>query len=186
MRPIRQVVTPTLSGGAYGPWIVLDYLQRPFDVALFVDLSEDASGITYSVEYTPDNPNTGKLTQNNVVSLTRVTTTATLTFLNPHNLGVGDSVTVTGSGDATLDGTFAVASTPTTTSLTYAVATGTAQGSVYTQAVPMTVFPHETLVALTADASGNFAFPCAACRLHITAWVAGSARLTVIQGYARG
>src|SRR6267378_2440928 len=106
--PIKQTVTPTVAGGAAGPWIPLDYLQRPFNVALMVSLSQDASGITYSVEYTPDNPNSSKNTANPVASLTRSTTTATLTFANPHGLVTGDAVVVYNSGDANLDGTYTV------------------------------------------------------------------------------
>lgn len=184
--PLKQTVTPTAAGGAFGPWLPLDYVQRPFNVSLFVSLSQDASGITYSVEYSPDNPNAGRSTANPVASLTRTTTTATLTFTNPHGLVTNDSVTVVNSGDANLDGTYTVTAT-STTGVTYTVAnTGATVGSVYTQAVPMRVFPHATLVGLTARAAGNFAFPCWACRLHITAWTAGSATLEVIQGYARG
>jgi hypothetical protein len=184
--PLKQTVTPTAAGGAFGPWIPLDYLQRPFNVGLFVSLSQDASGITYSVEYSPDNPNAGKSVANPVASLSRTTTTATLTFTNPHGLVTGDSVTVVNSGDPNLDGTYTAAAT-STTALTYTVAnTGAAAGSPYTQAVPMRVFPHATLVALLVRAAGNFAFPCWAVRLHITAWTAGSATLEVNQGFGRG
>src|SRR5579863_5206063 len=145
--PIKQTVTPVAAGGAFGPWIPLDYLQRPFNVSLFASLSEDASGITYSVEYSPDNPNVTKGTVNNVASLTRTTTTATLTFTNPHGLVTNDSVTVVNSGDPNLDGTFAFTATSPTAG-TYAVAnTGATVGSPYTQAVPMRVFPHATLAA---------------------------------------
>lgn len=185
--PIKQVVTPTVAGGAFGPWLPLDYQQRPFNVALMVSLSEDAAGITYSVEYTPDNPNSSRATQNPVASLTRAAAVATLTFAQPHGLLAGDSVQVINSGDPNLDGQQAVASAPTPTSLTYAVAnTGATVGSPNMSAVGTRVFPHATLVALTARASGNFAFPCMACRLHVTAWTAGSATLEVIQGYGRG
>lgn len=165
----------------------MDYVQWPFNVGLFVTLSEDAAGITYSVEYSPDNPNSGRSTANPVASLTRVGTAATLTFAQPHGLIAGDSVQVINSGDANLDGSQAVASAPTPLSVTYTVAnTGATAGALTTQAVPMRVFPHATLVGLSARASGNFAFPCWACRLHITAWTGGSATFEVIQGLARG
>jgi hypothetical protein len=183
--PIKQTVTPTAAGGAAGPWIPLDYLQRPFNVGLFVSLSEDASGITYTVEHSPDNPNNIK--GNTVASLSRTTTVATLTMSLAHGLVTGDSVTIYNSGDANLDGTYAVASTPTATSLTYTVAnTGATAGSPYTQAVLMRVFPHDFMAGLTARADGNYAFPVMASRLHITAWTAGSATLELTQGYARG
>jgi hypothetical protein len=184
--PIKQTVTPTASGGAFGPWIPIDYLQRPFNVGVFVSLSQDASGITYSVEHSPDNPNPTKLTANPVASLTRTTTTATLTFTNPHGLVTGDSVTVYNSGDPNLDGTYTVTATSTTV-VTYTVAnTGATAGGPYTQAVPMRVFPHDFMAGLTARADGNYAFPVMAIRLHVTAWTAGSATLELTQGYARG
>jgi hypothetical protein len=183
MRPIK--VTQAAAGAS--PWIPLDYLQRPFNVALAVSLSEDASGITYTVEYTPDNPNPGRKESNPVVSLSRTTTVATLTLANNHGLVTGDSVTVYGSGDANLDGTYAVASTPTTKSLTYTVAnTGATAGANSTQAVLMKVFPHDFMAALTARADGNLAFPVMAVRLNNTAYTGGSSTLNILQGYARG
>jgi len=47
-------------------------------------------------------------------------TTATITTTNNHNLAVGDIVTVAGITPTGYNGTFSVASTPTTTSFTYA------------------------------------------------------------------
>jgi hypothetical protein len=186
---MRSPVKQTLSAVGIGPWIPLDYIQRPFNVGLFVTLSEDASGITYSVEYTPDNPNSSRATQNPVASLTRSGTTATLTFTNPHGLNANsaDSVVVSNSGDANLDGNYLVASAPSTTQITYTVAnTGATVGANATAATATRAFAHATLAALTARAAGNFAFPCMACRLHVTAQSAGSATLEIVQGLARG
>ena len=185
--PIKQTVTPTAAGGAFGPWIPLDYTQRPFNVALMVSLSSDAAGITYSVEYTPDNPNQGKSTRNNLVSLLRAAAVATAVFANPHGVVTGDALKVYNSGDPNLDGDQAITAAPSITSLQYACGnTGLLVASPYVEAIPIRVYPHATLVALAAKAAGNFAFPCMACRLHITAWTAGSATLEVIQGYGRG
>lgn len=49
----------------------------------------------------------------------RTTNVATLTLSAPHGLDVGDSIIVTGV-DSTFNGTFTVASVPTTTKITYA------------------------------------------------------------------
>ncbi len=183
MRPIK--ITQAAVGAS--PWVPLDYLQRPFNVALAASLSEDASGITYSVEWTPDNPNPGRKESNPVVSLSRTTTVATLTLAKDHGLNTGDSVTVYGSGDANLDGTYAVASTPTTKSLTYTVAnTGATAGANSTQAILMRVFPHDFMAGLTARADGNIAFPVLAVRINNTAYTGGSSTLQVTQGYGRG
>ncbi len=183
MRPIK--VTQAAAGAS--PWIPLDYLQRPFNVSLTVTFSEDASGITASVEFTTDNPNPGRKEANPVVSLTRTTTAATLTLANDHGLSTGDSVTVYGSGSSNLDGTYAVASTPTSKSLTYTVLnSGATVGANSTQAILFHVFPHDFLAGLTARADGNFAFPVTAVRINNTAWTAGSTTLEVLQGYGRG
>jgi hypothetical protein len=187
---MRSPISVQVSGApGISPWLLLDYLQRPFNVALMASLSAAAAGVGYRVEYTPDNPNQTRANTNNVVSLTRATTVATLTFTNPHNLVVGDSVVVFGSGDPNLEGngSVTVASVVSPTVLTYTVAnTGLAVASSYTRAIPLRVFPHDFMVALTAKADGNIAFPCWAVRLNVTGLSAGVVTLSVLQGHARG
>lgn len=179
MRPI------SVTQGAVGPsaWIPLDYLQRPFNVALLASLSEDASGVTYKVEYTPDNPQENR---NNGCYVTRSGAVATVTVASPHGLSAGDSAIL----ESTLvgwDGTYVVASAPTETTFTVAVANSGATIDQYvSRYVGMRVFPHDYMVALTAKADGNFAFPVMACRLNVSAIAAGYVQLTVIQGHARG
>jgi hypothetical protein len=186
--PVKLTLTPTVVGGGVSLWLPLDYLQRPFNVGLYASLSSDASGITYSVEYTPDNPNQTKGTRNQVVSLTRVAGVVTIVYAAPHGVAVGDAVKVYNSGDPNLDGDFPVASTPSTNSLTYAVAnTGALVGSTYTEAIALRVFAlAANLTAATTRQSGLLLTPAWAVRLHATAWVAGSVTLEVIQGYGRG
>lgn len=187
---MRSPVKVTVSGApGISPWILLDYLQRGFAVGLFASLSEDAAGTpTYSVEYTPDNPNQGKSVQNPVVSLTRTTTTATLTWANPHGLVANDAAKVYNSGDANLDGDQTVVSTPSPTSITYTVAnTGATVGSPYTQANGLRVFQVATaLTGATTRQSADLAVPALAVRLHVTLLSAGSISLEVVQGLARG
>lgn len=48
-----------------------------------------------------------------------------------------------------------------------------------------TVFPHETLVAQTANADGNYAFPVAATRVTITAGT-GTVTVNYMQAGIRG
>lgn len=185
---MRSPISVKVSGApGISPWIVLDYLQRPFNVALMAALDAAAAGVTYKVEYTPDNPNQTNANTNNVVSLTRSGTTATMTFAKAHNLVVGDSVKVFNSGDANFDGDQAVASVTSPTVLTYTVAnTGAAAGNGYQRGIPLRVFPHDYMVGLTVKADGNFAFPCWACRLNVSALSAGSVTLEALQGHARG
>lgn len=186
---MRSPIKTSLIAVGISPWLVLDYTQRPFDVGLFASLSEDASGAaTYSLEYTPDNPNQGKTTRNPVVSLTRTTTTATLTWANPHNLVTGDAAKVYNSGDPNLDGDVAVASTPSPTSITYTVAnTGAVAGGGYTEAIALRVFAlAAALTAATTRQSANLTTPAWGVRLHVTALTTGSITLEVVQGHARG
>lgn len=184
---MRSPVSVTVSGVGISNWIVLDYLQRPFDVALMASLSEDAAGVTYTVEFTPDNPNQTKANTNPVVAYARAGTTATLTFAKPHDLSAGDSVRVFNSGDPNLDGNMQVVTAPSPTQVTFAVAnTGATVGSVYSAGIPLRVFPHDYMAALSARADGNFAFPCWACRLNVGASTGGSVKLSVLQGHARG
>ncbi len=159
----------------------MDWQQRPFNVALFSSLSFDGN-LTYKVEYTPDNPQ--KVTP---ASITRAGTVATAVFAAAHGLSVGDSVTVINTTEPNLAGTFPVASVPNATSLTYTVAnTGLLAAHPAAGAVLMRVFPHDTMVNLTAKADGNFQFPVMACRVNVTAYTAGSVTLEIVQGHARG
>lgn len=187
---MRSPLKTTIAGApGISPWQVLDYVQRPFSVGLFASLSEDASAAaTYSLEYTPDNPNSTKGTRNPVVSLARAATVATLTWANAHGLVTGDAVKVYNSGDPNLDGDQTVASTPSPTSVTYTVAnTGAVTGMPYTEAVGLRVFALPAAVtAATTRQSAALTTPCWAVRLRVSALTAGSISLEVVQGYGRG
>jgi hypothetical protein len=185
---MRSPVKVSLSAVSVSAWIPLDYVARTFNVGLFASLSEDASSAaTYSVEYTPDNPNQSNGTRNNVASLTRSGTTATLTFSKPHGLVSNDAVKVWNSGDPNLDGDY-TATVTSATALTYVVGnTGAAVGSVYTAAVGLRVFEVATaMTAATTRQAASLTTPCWAVRLNATAITAGSITLEVIQGLARG
>jgi hypothetical protein len=186
---MRSPIKATITGApGVSPWLPVDYVQTNFNLGLFASLSEDASAAaTYSVEYTPDNPNQGKTTRNNLLSLIRVAAVATIVFANPHGLLANDAVKVFNSGDPNLDGDQTVVSTPTPTSLTYAVGnTGALIGTPYTEAIALRVFPLQAaLTAATTRQSASLTTPCMAVRLHVTALTAGSITLEVVQGLAR-
>lgn len=74
--------------------------------------------------------------------------------ISPFNVGFG--VVVTGTVTYTVEHTFDDAG------------------------VSPTWFPHETVVAQTTSQDGNYAFPCSAIRLNVTAGT-GTAVLTLIQ-----
>jgi hypothetical protein len=191
MRPVSQVVAAAVAG----PWIPIDYIESWFGVSLFVTLSEDASGITYTVDFTGDDTGTAG---ERPVSISRTTTVATVTDPGPgaapynystiaaHGLIVGDSVVIQGSGSANLDGTFAVASTPTPTTYTYTVAnSGATSDNGNAKVNALRVFPHTVLTAQTVRNFGTFNYPIRALRLRLSAWAAGQATLTVLQGQPR-
>lgn len=46
----------------------------------------------------------------------------------------------------------------------------------------LTPFNNEGMDAKAANEDGNYAFPVRAIRLNVTAWTAGTATLTIIQG----
>lgn len=171
MRPKRV----TVGSQTVSPWIPLNRLQDPFNVALAVTLSSGAS-LTFKVQHSFDDPQ-----ETYACSITRSTTTATVT-LTDHGLVANDSVTVVGAG-APLDGTFTVASVVDANSFTYTVAnSGVAISAPGSKLVKHRVFDHETMVGKTANEDGNFAFAVAATRLNVTAYTSGKATLTVLQG----
>jgi hypothetical protein len=53
---------------------------------------------------------------------------------------------------------------------------------VFDLSTPPVWLNHSTLVAQTASANGNYAFPIKAVRLNVTIWAAGTATLTLLQG----
>jgi hypothetical protein len=53
---------------------------------------------------------------------------------------------------------------------------------VYDSTITPTAFAHADVAAETTSQSGNIAFPVRAVRLNITAYTAGSATMTILQG----
>lgn len=84
-------------------------------------------------------------------------------YLNPTDIGLG--VEVQGAATYTIEHTFDDVFDPTFNPAT------------------ASWFPHPTLVALSANADGNYAFPPSACRINQTAG-AGSTVLNLIQAGA--
>lgn len=164
--------TVTVSSAASSAWIPLDRYQSSFSVSLAGVISSGAT-LTWKVEHT-----FGNVLRPEPCSISRSTTTATLSYTN-HGLSVGDSIIVSGGGSP-FDGTYAVASVVDANTLTYTV-TNTGSTLVSARVCLLPVFDHETLVGQTTDADGNYAFPCTACRLTVTAYTSGFVRLTAIQ-----
>lgn len=178
MRPIQI----RLSALGNSPWVPLNRLQRSFAVALFGYPSSNAN-LTWKVQHTGDPTD---IDAARPVTISRVTTTATVIDPGPnatgHGLSVGDSIQLMGAG-APFDGFYSVATVVDQFTYTYTVAnsglTAAQQGA---RVHSLRVLDHATLIGQTGRADGNYAFPPTACRLVTTAYVAGYVDLDIIQG----
>jgi hypothetical protein len=190
VRPVYQ----TVGALAAGPWIPINYIESWFGVGLYVTLSGDASSITYTVDYTGDDPS---IVAVRPVTISRTTTTATVTDNGPvgsqypydtgnhHGLVTGDSVVVTGSGSANFDGTQPITYVSPTT-YTYPVAnSGASADTGNAKVVALRVFNHANLTGLSIRAQGTLNYPVTAVRLRLSAWAAGQATLGILQGQPR-
>lgn len=171
MRPVNVKIAALGSS----PWVTVNQLQLAFGIGLAVSLTSGAS-LTYTVQHTFDDP-----TARRQVLISRTLTTVTVTD-TAHGLSVGDSVVITGSGFTGGDGTYDVASVVDANNYTYTSGTsGSATGSDNTFVASFRVFPHATLAAQIARASGNYAFPVQMVRLKVTVYASGIADLTLLQ-----
>lgn len=197
MRPVKV----TMNAAGYSPWIPIAYNECWFGVGVAVILSEDGN-LTYTVQHAFDDP-VLQLDPTNAVTISRTTTTATVTDNGPlgigHGLSTGDSVIITGSGSAVLDSPapaltdgitgisrgivgWNVASTPTNKTYTYTVAnSGPATDGGNAHVARWRVFA-STLAAQTARGTVTYNYPVRAIRLYISAYSAGFADMIVLQG----
>lgn len=167
--PMKQ----TVSSATRGAWIPLNTYISPFNVGIGCVCSSNINA-TYSVEYSHDNSLDWV-----ACSIVAAATTATLTLVN-HGLTTSDSIIVSGTGNANVDGTFQVAGVTDQNVVTYTITSTTASFTSAKVGV-MRVFVHSTLAAKTANADGNIAYPVQAVRLRLTSWVAGYVTMLVNQ-----
>jgi hypothetical protein len=170
MRPIYG----RLTAAGNGPWIPVNRLQADFKLALAGSI-DSGSVLEWEVQHTLSD-----LSAERNVVITRVTTTATVAD-TAHGLKVGDSVIIRGSGDANLNGTYAVASVVNADSYTYTVVDTGAAGPVWAVAKNLRVFDHATLTAQAGSADGNYSFPPSAIRFVITSYTSGALNYEVNQ-----
>lgn len=173
-------VTVSLSAAGNSAWLPIDYRQVPFALALAVNLSQ-AANLTVDVQFAFDRPNY------RTVLISRVGTTATVTDV-AHQLKTGDSIIVQGAGspfdtDANAGADITVTGNDT---YTYTVANS---GPTFAQPdMKLRSFrpqTHATLTAITGAGqrvSGSITSPVTAVRLKTSAFVAGVAELTAVQG----
>lgn len=171
------VVEATAAGPS--AWVPLSFEQRPFSASVFCEVM-GGSTLTYKVQYGFYNPSADK---EDVKSITRSTTTATLTWFAARGAAVGDSLVITGAG-APLDGTYDVASVTSSTVVTYAVANSGATANLYPgpRCQLIRVFDDATIVSKSASLAGAIPFVCDAVRVNITAYTIGRVAMTVNQG----
>jgi hypothetical protein len=196
MRPTKVV----LNAAGYSQWVPISYMESWFGVGVSVQLSGDASGITYTVQHTYDflniDPSTPDSSAGNHVTISRSGTTATVTDYGPYGLGhglsTGDSVIIKGSGSSVLDSlspaygtgdvgwsvTYVSSSTYTYTCANSGATADTGNCYVARQRV----FPHATLATQSARGQGTYNYPVRAVRLYLSAYTSGYADMIVLQG----
>lgn len=170
MRSITSVTAST--GTPSSRWVTVDSMQPPFSVGLGLSISSGTP--TYTVQHTFD-PTDGPTHDVTIACTASTTVTVTDTA---HGLSTGDSVTITGSGNSAIDGSFDVTVTNANT-YTYTTTSTTYNG--LAECLSFRVYPHAVLVSQTARADGNYAFPIYACRVKITVGT-GTVSMTVMQG----
>ncbi len=169
----RSIVISQGAAGATA-WKRIDPNKIYFGVGFGVTLSASAN-LTYSVQHSFDDPNA-----NLICTISRTTTVATVTFPSAHGLTTADSIIVTGTNNSNFDGTYNVASVPSTTTITYTVSNSGATSAINVIVSPMRVFSHSTVAAKTTQQDGNYSFPINAIRLNVTSYTGGVATLNAL------
>ena len=175
---MRPVVQRAIAGVAKSPWVMLNYLQLNYNVALYAVPSNGAT-LTYTVQYTPGgvgDPISG--------TVSRAGAVATAIIPN-HGLTVADSVQVAQAG-APFDGVFDVASVVDTNTITYAVAnSGPTQSNADVKFWPLPVFTVTGMSAQTTRGAGSLTNPAGAVRVNVTANTGGTLDFWVLEGFGR-
>lgn len=182
MRSTSVSVSSATAPNNVSSWIPVDSSQAAFGIGFNVDLDSTASGITFKVEHTFDD-----LALLKVATIARSGTTVTVTTSAAHGLNTGDAVVILNANQNTrasgLDGQYTIAVSSSTV-FTY---TSSVSGTVNTTTpvinyVGLRVQTNSSVSGNTSSVDGNYAFPVKAIRLNVTAWTAGTATLTVVQG----
>lgn len=177
MRP-TSVTVSTISAS---PLIPLDNTLSTANIGAVVDFNSAAATVTFSVEHTYDD-----LMQVKYATISRSTTTVTVTTVAAHQLSTGDVVVVRNAnartGAAGLDGTYTVTVT-STTAFTYTSGTsGTVSTTAGIEVTLLRMQVSSQFSAKTAATEGSFTVPITALRLNVSAIAAGAITLTVVQG----
>lgn len=179
----QQVVK--LDNVGFSPWLFMDNraLRNPFNVGVQVTLAPN-SNLTWSVEATKDRQGITRIRSD--LSIARALTVATATLLD-HGLKTGDNVVIydtnftTHNPESNLEGRFDITVVDKDTFTYTVVDTGAAAAS---PARIQTFNVHELNGGLTNGTTGANELvtePVSAFRLKVTAFVQGSATLTLLQ-----
>lgn len=175
---MRTQVQVTGAAAAESAWVAVSDSQNPFNVGLYVTLSQDFAATGYILQFTPDDPQTP-----HQVTLTTSGTTATVTDPN-HELVTGDSLVMTGT-NSTADTYPNAVDVTVVDNNTYTYTTGAAPpAKAIGQAVTMRVFAL-TGAPTTLRAYALMQNPARAVRAKLTAWTVGILNLLVIQAASR-
>jgi hypothetical protein len=206
----KTYIVPT--GGGYTPWHQVADNANPTSVGFLVGLSGGATGAVWTMQYGfsdrnanhilhgTENLYTGDLFEPGTALVSRTTTVGSVVFqqdvaIAPIATASGSSLIIAGSNtalDNSPSGTFpgvswetATYSSSTFTATFPTVTSGTiaSNNQAYVQIIRWQQDP--TLVAQTAGATGNIAFPCNYMRMFVSALTAGSMSLTVNQAESR-
>lgn len=164
---------------AAGPtaWLPVNPVISPFSLSMSVTLDQAGSG-TYKAQYTYDA--LGKFTQ--VASITRSTTTATLTLADHGVSSTADCVIVRGAG-APFDGIYTVAALTSASVFTYTVLnSGLSTAASTAEVCVLRVIDHGTITGKTGNFDGNISVPVTAVRLNVTSYSAGKFTMVTVQG----
>ena len=99
---------------AYTPWYPVSIYGVEAIISVLASYQSGGSGATLTLQKT--NSSLGRKIP---VSISQTTTTATVTFAEPHGMQAGDTIAVTGTGDSEFDTQHQVASVSSTTVLTF-------------------------------------------------------------------
>ena len=186
----------TYLAPGFTPWVVIDHLQRFFNVMLGIIPSSDAiASLTMAGQFTidPQDQDVGNLLKDNnahYVNITRAAAVATVTDLYGHGLSTGDSVTIYGAG-APFDGEPAVVTVTSPTQYTYPCANSGPTNSpaggarqILARVFPITAITGAARLAVPLNEGAGTPNNgiVTAVRLNITALTAGFVDFIVVQG----
>lgn len=167
MRPISV----RMGAAGFSRWVPLNAYTESYGVGLGLVFSDGAT-LNCTVQHTFDD-----LFRSEEHNVARVATDLTINWPD-HGLSVDDWVQLE---DTIWAGEYAVAAITDEDNFTVTVANAGITAAV-ARIHKARVFPHETLVNISANADGNYMFPCVATRLLVDAYTDGFVDYQLVAG----